>query len=87
MHLRIFDGEYRIKTDRDPDFARSVATYLSKKMVEASKQGGAWNREVLAVVAAMNITEELFDERERTRKLRRRIIELTERLRSALQRR
>lgn len=61
--VNIFGEDYSIRGDSNDEYTKKVANYLNRKMKEVSD--GLSNRSYskVAVLAAMNITDELFKEK------------------------
>lgn len=71
VRIKIFGQEYGVKGDADSDYIRKVAEYVDAKMrdVEETLPKGSSPLKV-AVLAALNLTDELFmawDERDKMR--------------------
>ncbi|MCX7835891.1 MAG: cell division protein ZapA [bacterium] len=71
VRVKIFGQEYGIKAEADADYIRKVAEYLDAKMrdVEETLPAGSTPMKI-AVLAALNLTDELFmawEERDRMR--------------------
>ena len=64
--VNISGQEYAFKTGADPKFIQSVADYINKKMKEIESAGVDTSSQLrIAVLAAMNITAELFESRKK----------------------
>lgn len=71
VRVKIYGQEYGVKAEVDADYIRKVAEYLDAKMrdVEKTLSPGSTPLKV-AVLAALNLTDELFmawEERDRMR--------------------
>lgn len=64
----IFGHEYKIRGDADPEYILEIAQYVDGKMKEVAHGAPAGSLTKIAILAALNIAEELF--RERTEKQR-----------------
>ncbi|HVP57991.1 MAG TPA: cell division protein ZapA [bacterium] len=62
----IFGHEYKIRGDADPGYILEIAQYVDGKMKEVAHGAPAGSLTKIAILAALNIAEELF--RERTEK-------------------
>lgn len=62
IKVEIFGNEYFIKADEktDPDYIRIVATHVDEKMREISQTSSVISSTKIAILAALNITDELF---------------------------
>src|SRR5204863_8451002 len=66
--VTIFGSEYKIR-GADPDYIQVVAAYVDGKMRELEQRLPAGSQTKLAILASLNIADELFRERdERTRR-------------------
>jgi|TARA_B110000495_G_scaffold83830_1_gene72095 cell division protein ZapA len=62
IKVKISDQEYALKTSADEDYIKKVAQYINEKMKEVETAGVDTNSQLrIAVLAAMNITAELFE--------------------------
>jgi len=64
VKVNIFGEDYPIKGDSDALHIQSVAKYVDQKMKEVAEKISNKLPLKVAVLAAMNITDELFKERE-----------------------
>lgn len=64
--VNIFGEEYPIRGDADPDYIVSVASYLDDKMREVAERNANKSPTKVAILAALNITDELFQARKAT---------------------
>ena len=62
VKVNIFGQEYNIKTAADPKYIEEVAKYIDMKMLEIKESGvDATSQQLrIAILASMNITDELF---------------------------
>jgi len=79
LKINIYGTEYPIKSDSETDseYIRRVADYVDGKMREIDQSTQAKSSLKVAILAALNITDELFQEKESYKALRR---DLEERL-------
>ncbi len=68
--VEIFGQEYKIKGVGDPEYFHRIAGYVDKKMREIAHSSGIMSQSRIAILAALNITDELFQERENSKKSR-----------------
>ena len=62
IKVKISDQEYALKTGADEDYIKKVAQYINEKKKEVETAGVDTNSQLrIAVLAAMNITAELFE--------------------------
>ncbi|MCB0282014.1 MAG: cell division protein ZapA [Calditrichae bacterium] len=69
INVNIFGSQYTLVSEDDDNFVKSIALYLDEKMREIDRSQNMKSTARLAILAALNITEELFDEREYRKKL------------------
>lgn len=62
IKVEIFGNEYFIKADEEtePDYIKIIAAHVDEKMREISQTGTVISSAKLAILAALNITDELF---------------------------
>jgi cell division protein ZapA len=61
--VNIFGEDYPIRSDVDNEYTRKIATYLDRKMKEVAEGLPSRTYSKVAVLAAMNIADELFKEK------------------------
>lgn len=61
--VEIFGREYKIRGVADEQYIHQVASYVDKKMKEVSAGSSLPSQDRLAILAALNIADELFQER------------------------
>ena len=64
--VQIMGREYKIKGFADKDYIIKVAEYVNEKMKELSKSSSFPSHDRLAILAALNIVDELFQEKQKT---------------------
>jgi len=62
--VEIFGREYRIKGVADEAYIQNVARYVDDKMKEMSRGTSLPSQDRLAILAALNIADELFQVRQ-----------------------
>ena len=65
--VEIFGQRYPIRTTLDPEYVSRLATYVDEKMRAAGESTPNGDPQRLAVLAALNVADELFRCRETTR--------------------
>ncbi len=60
VKVGIYGTEYRVSGAADEDYIRGIADYVDKTMREISRQGRHISPARIAVLAAFNIADELF---------------------------
>ena len=61
--VKIFGREYKIKGHADKDYIEEMAKYVDEKMRELSGSSSLPSQDTLAILAALNIADELFQQR------------------------
>jgi cell division protein ZapA len=64
VHVQIFGLTYAVRAGADPGYVEQLAAYVDEKMREVSRGSGAVDSVRIAVLAALNIADECFRERE-----------------------
>lgn len=85
LRVRIFGEEYRIRGDADRKYTEKVADYVDQKMQEIAQNFSGRPVGKIAVLAALNITDELFSQRRQTEELFSELSQRTARLRESLE--
>jgi len=84
--VNIFGGEYSIRGEADPEYIRKVANYVDGKMREIDGGLRVPSISKVAILASLNIADELFKERLKTEEVVSRIERRTARILEALDR-
>jgi cell division protein ZapA len=66
--VEIYDQSYQIKGVIEADYVKKLAAYVDRKMREIAQGSKTVDSLKVAVLAALNIVDELFQERERSEK-------------------
>ena len=61
--VHIFGHEYKIKGYADINYIESIAKYVHERMKEVAESTDLTSQERVAVLAALNIADELFQEK------------------------
>ena len=65
VKISIFGQEYSVKAPADPDYIKKIAQYLDEKMREVQSGFSSTQSSTrIAILAGMNITDELFTARQ-----------------------
>jgi cell division protein ZapA (FtsZ GTPase activity inhibitor) len=67
VRVIIYGDEYSIKSDVNTETAKKVADYVNLKILEVQKNVSSRDKVKVAVLSAMNITEELLGYKEKCR--------------------
>ena len=70
LKVRIYGAEYSIRSQEDVNRIKDVAEYVDSKMREVDQNVRVDSSLKVAILASLNITDELFREREDKEKLR-----------------
>lgn len=60
VSVDIFGKTYSVLAGADPEYTRTLARYVDEQMQNVSKQSKAVDTQKVAVLAALNIANELF---------------------------
>jgi cell division protein ZapA len=63
LKIRIYGAEYLIRGQADVNYMKSVAEYVDSKMLEVDKNVRVDSSLKVAILATLNIADELFRER------------------------
>jgi cell division protein ZapA len=64
VHVEIFGQGYALRAGEDPAYIERLAGFVDKEMNEVGKQAGSVDSVRIAVLAALNIADQLFQARE-----------------------
>lgn len=67
VKVTIFSTEYPIQSDADPERVKEAARYVDMKMREIAQVTSLRSATRVAILAALNIADELFKERDASR--------------------
>ena len=81
----IFGHEYKIRGDADPGYILEIAQYVDGKMKEVAHGVPAGSLTKIAILAALNIAEELFREKSEKHKFVQDVETSTRRMRRKLE--
>jgi cell division protein ZapA len=84
--VQIAGIRYSLKTDEDDRWVKSLAAFVDSKIREAQKHSRTPDTQAVAVLTALQIAEELFQERRDSSELRKRIREKSQSLLDYLER-
>ena len=65
VDVDIFGGVYNVKGDADPEYVRKLARYVDEKMRTLARKSPNAQGHKVAVLAALNIADELFRQKRR----------------------
>ncbi|RKZ11858.1 cell division protein ZapA [bacterium] len=62
--VRIHGQDYTIRADRDDEYVKTIARYVDDRMQDIARDAGQVTSLRVAILSALNIADELFQERE-----------------------
>ncbi|HSZ82212.1 MAG TPA: cell division protein ZapA [Polyangia bacterium] len=86
VSVQIAGVRYSLKTDEDERWVKSIAAFVDTKMRDVQKHTRTVDTQSVAVLAALQVAEELFAERRDARELRKSIREKSQSLLDYLER-
>ena len=81
----IYGHEYKIRGEADPDYMEQVARYVDRKMKEVAEGTSVSSPAKIGILAALNIADELFRERDEKHKVMEDVETATRRMRRKLE--
>jgi cell division protein ZapA len=85
VRVQIFGTSYTIRGEADQAYVQRVAGYVDAKMREINEKLPVASVAKVAVLASLNLADELFREREERRRLSESVTERADRLSGALE--
>jgi cell division protein ZapA len=76
VKVTIGGDEYSLKSDRSPEYTRAVAEHLDRALKDVLAAGAMVETHKAAILAALSITDELFQERASAQDMARRLTDL-----------
>jgi cell division protein ZapA len=61
--VQIFGSDYHVRGEVDPEYIRTLAAYVDAKMQEIANDQSLVSSTKVAILTAIHITDELFQER------------------------
>jgi cell division protein ZapA len=83
--VRIFNQTYNVRSENEPEYIQKLATLLDSKMAEISQLTPTVDTVRVAVLAALNITDEYFLAQARLEALEQEINERSKKMISTLE--
>jgi len=83
--VNILGRKIKVRSDRSPDAVREVETFLNSRISEIKSKAGAVSSIDIAILAALNITEDHLRNRDSLRKLEKNSFELQKLVDEALE--
>ena len=85
ISVNIFGSEYALKTDQSREYINEIANYIDQKMKEIDKTQTINSKFKIAILAALNIADELFQEKQYRNRLFNQLNEESKQLNRSLQ--
>ncbi len=76
VKVTIGSEEYTLKSDRPPEYTRAVAEHVDRALKDVLSAGAMVETHKAAILAALAITDELFQERRAAREVTERVTNL-----------
>jgi cell division protein ZapA len=84
VDVEIFGKVYTVRGDKDSEYVRRVAEFVDRKMREISQVTDTVSTSRIAILASLNIADELMTLLEESEQLKARMKELTRKIESSL---
>lgn len=88
VEVDIFGGTYQVRGEKDAEYLRGLAELVDRKMREIAEKISAADTAKVAILAALNLADELSQGRRQQEgdddEIQERVTQLTERLETAL---
>ena len=84
IQVEIYGQDYQIKAGADPDYIKNIARYVDLKMREIASSVPTVDSLKIAVLAALNITDEFFLLKRHKQDLDREFTQRTEKIQKLL---
>jgi len=86
VDVEIFGKVYTVRGEKDPDYVRRVAEFVDRKMREIAQVTDTVSTSRIAILACLNIADELMGMLEESEELKIRLKNLTRRIEDSLDR-
>jgi cell division protein ZapA len=84
VDVEIFGKVYTVRGEKDPDYVRRVAEFVDRKMREIAQVTDTVSTSRIAILASLNIADELLTMLEDSEELRSRMADLTRQIEETL---
>lgn len=84
VDLELFGQRFTVSTDTDAERVRDIVDFVNRRLETIRDASRRVQTDQIALLAALNIAEELFDERDRRRSLKRSVRDRSMRMLDAL---
>lgn len=85
IRVNIFGSEYVLKASENQEYIINIAKFVDEKMRDVDKTNSINSKSKVAILAALNIAEELFEEREYRERLVNQLNEQSRKLNRSLE--
>lgn len=85
VQIEVRGQKLSLRSDKDPEIVREMAAYLDSKVAEIQNAAPAVSLDKLLMLAALTVTEELFDARTANKHLRKDVEKRVERALEAVE--
>lgn len=75
LELELFGQRLTVVSDSDPELVKEVVDFVNRRMETIRENAKRVGTDQIALLAALNIAEELFEERKRSSQVRRTVRE------------
>lgn len=75
LTVEVAGQRFKLRTDADEAYVKSLARYVTERIEEAKQGSGTVATQSLAILAALNIADDLFQTRRGEQELKRRVRE------------
>lgn len=79
--VKIFGEDYRIRGVKEPEYIKQLAAFLDKKMEEVAVNTQITSSNKIAILAALNVSDELYKSKKKHKAVR---LEIRERIRNLI---
>jgi cell division protein ZapA len=80
VDVEIFGKVYTVRGDKDPDYVRRVAEFVDRKMREIAQVTDTVSTSRIAILACLNVADELMAMLEESEEIKTRMRNLTRRI-------
>ena len=84
VDVEIFGKVYTVRGDKDPEYVRRVAEFVDRKMREIAQVTDTVSTSRIAILASLNIADELMTMLEESEELKDRVKRLTQHIEKTL---
>jgi cell division protein ZapA len=85
VDVEIFGKVYTVRGDKDPEYVRRVAEFVDRKMREIAQVTDTVSTSRIAILASLNIADELMTMLEESEELQARMKKLTQQVEEVLE--